>query len=127
MPWSVQVCTVSRATKSCTPFKAMPVRVCRFICYSTICMDVSLPVINNVSPNAGSTVGGTTLTIAGNFFSDSSNYPLVVKVSGQPCNILSSDGSTITCQTPVAPSSIPARSQGSCNAKIHFFLTLTLR
>ena len=73
----------------------------------------SLSVVNNVSPNTGSTVGGTTLTITGNFFSDSSNYPLVVKVGGQPCTILSSDGSTIKCQTPVAPTSTPARFQGS--------------
>lgn len=69
-------------------------------------------VVTNATPNAGSTAGGTTITITGNFFSDSTRYPLVVKVGGEPCTILSSSLTTIQCQTSAVPSSIRSQYHG---------------
>ncbi|CAF4332870.1 unnamed protein product, partial [Adineta steineri] len=45
----------------------------------------SYAVISSVSPGTGSTAGGTTVTINGNYFSDSTQYPIEVNVGGQPC------------------------------------------
>ncbi|CAM4931088.1 unnamed protein product, partial [Rotaria socialis] len=72
----------------------------------------SYAVISSVTPNTGSTQGGTMLNINGNYFSTSTRYPLVVKVGNQPCTILSSTTTTIQCQTPVAPSSSQNQYQG---------------
>jgi hypothetical protein len=69
-------------------------------------------VISSVTPNSGSTAGGTTLNINGNFFDTSTTYPLVVNVGGQPCTILSSSTTNIQCQTPVAPSTTASQYQG---------------
>ncbi|CAF3637436.1 unnamed protein product [Rotaria sp. Silwood1] len=79
----------------------------------------SYAVISSVTPNSGSTQGGTTLTISGNYFSSSANYPLVVKVGGQPCTILSSTTTTIQCQTPVVPSSSSSQYQGSRGLQLY--------
>jgi hypothetical protein len=69
-------------------------------------------VISSVTPNSGSTIGGTLLNINGNYFDTSATYPLVVNVGGQPCTILSSTTTNIQCQTPVVPSSIASQYQG---------------
>lgn len=61
-------------------------------------------MISSVTPSSGSTAGGTTLTINGNYFSNSANYPLVVKVGGQPCTVISSTTTSIQCQTAQMPS-----------------------
>lgn len=73
----------------------------------------SYAVVSNVSPNSGSTTGGTILTINGNYFADSTQYPLEVKVGNQPCTILSSTTTTIQCQTSVQPSASQSQYQGS--------------
>lgn len=44
--------------------------------------------------------GGTVLTINGEHFSESSDYPLTVNVGDESCNILSSEQNFIQCQTP---------------------------
>lgn len=44
--------------------------------------------------------GGTVLTINGDQFSESSEYPLTVNVGDESCNILSSEQNVIRCQTP---------------------------
>ncbi|UJR08495.1 hypothetical protein I4U23_012761 [Adineta vaga] len=47
----------------------------------------------------GSIQGGTMLTISGQYFSNSSQYPLVVNVGNEPCTILNVNSTTIQCQT----------------------------
>ncbi|CAK8682966.1 unnamed protein product [Clavelina lepadiformis] len=60
-------------------------------------------VINDVSPKTGSTLGGTTLTISGNFFDNSSGIKARVLVGGQPCTVESVTTTEITCVTPEQP------------------------
>ena len=76
-------------------------------------------VISSVTPNSGSTAGGTTLTIAGNFFDTSTQYPLVVNVAGQPCTILSSTTTNIQCQTSAQPSGSQSQYQGSRGLQLY--------
>ncbi|CAF4598766.1 unnamed protein product, partial [Rotaria socialis] len=52
-------------------------------------------VLNNVSTSSGSVEGGTILTIQGDHFVGSSENPLVVNVGDEPCNVLSSELTTI--------------------------------
>ena len=93
--------------------KAMQVRslFLRYFSYQ-ITRTIFYLVITSVTPNSGSTVGGTTLNINGNFFDTSATYPLVVNVGGEPCTVLSSSTTNIQCQTPVQPSTIASRYQG---------------
>jgi len=79
----------------------------------------SYAVVSSVSPSSGSTAGGTTVTINGNYFDDSTQYPLVVKVGNEPCTILSSTTTTIQCQTPVQPSSSQSQYQGSRGLQLY--------
>ena len=79
----------------------------------------SYAVVSSVSPSSGSTAGGTTVTINGNYFDDSTQYPLVVKVGNEPCTILSSTTTTIQCQTPVQPSSSQNQYQGSRGLQVY--------
>ncbi|CAF4432640.1 unnamed protein product, partial [Rotaria socialis] len=60
-------------------------------------------VLNNVSTSSGSVEGGTILTIQGDHFVGSSENPLVVNVGDEPCNVLSSELTTIQCQTALKP------------------------
>lgn len=76
-------------------------------------------VISSVAPSAGSTAGGTTLTITGNYFDTSAKYPLKVNVGGEPCTILHSTLTTIHCQTPVQPASIASQYQGQFDNLFH--------
>ena len=75
-------------------------------------VDVVVLVINNVSPNNGSLLGGTLLSINGDYFSESSAYPLMVKVGTETCTILSSSQTNIQCKTPAKPSAILAQYHG---------------
>ena len=59
---------------------------------------IILLAVSSVSPNNGSTHGGTSLTINGEYFSNSSRHPLVVNVDEQPCTVLSTNSTTIQCQ-----------------------------
>ena len=68
--------------------------------------------MSTVTPNAGSTAGGTIMTITGNYFSTSTTYPLVVNVGGQPCIVLNTATTTIQCRTSPTPSSIASQYQG---------------
>jgi len=72
-------------------------------------------VISSVSPNNGSTQGGTILTINGQFFCNNAQYPLIVNVGGQTCTVLNVSLTTIQCQTLAAPTSIQSRYQGISN------------
>lgn len=60
-------------------------------------------VVSSVSPTIGSINGGTTLTITGQYFSHSSQYPLVVRIGGQVCSLISVTSTMIQCQTPANP------------------------
>ncbi|CAM4838515.1 unnamed protein product [Rotaria magnacalcarata] len=60
-------------------------------------------VIANISSSNGSVEGGTILTINGNYFCASNRYPLIVNIDDQPCTILSSNLTTIQCQTSAMP------------------------
>jgi hypothetical protein len=40
------------------------------------------------------------LTITGNYFSDSSSYPLLVYVGGETCTVINTNLTTIQCQIP---------------------------
>ena len=66
--------------------------------------------IDSVSPQIGSTVGGTYLTIKGKYFFDSSDVPSTIKVGDQPCKVVSFDmtnlpDTVLVCQTSSAPAS----------------------
>ncbi|CAF1092534.1 unnamed protein product, partial [Didymodactylos carnosus] len=70
----------------------------------------SYAAITSVSPNNGSTQGGTVLTINGQYFDDSTQYPIQINVGDQPCSILNkslsnANAQTITCSTPSQPTS----------------------
>jgi hypothetical protein len=73
-----------------------------FLHYVSLLLYISL-VITDVSPGNGSIQGGTVLTISGQYFSTSSRYPLTVNVGDEPCTILSSNLTTIQCQTSNMP------------------------
>ncbi|CAK8682961.1 unnamed protein product [Clavelina lepadiformis] len=60
-------------------------------------------VINDVNPKIGSTLGGTSLFISGNFFSNSSGIEARVLVGGQPCTVQNVTTTEITCITPEQP------------------------
>ncbi|CAF0745209.1 unnamed protein product [Adineta steineri] len=79
----------------------------------------SYAVISSVSPSTGSTAGGTTVTINGNYFSDSTQYPIEVNVGGQPCTVLGSTQTTIQCQTPAAPTGSQSRYQGGRGLQLY--------
>ncbi|CAF3431137.1 unnamed protein product [Rotaria sp. Silwood1] len=78
----------------------------------------SYAVISNITPNQGSTEGGTNLTIYGNYFSDSQQYPLVVKVGSENCTILSVNQTIIQCKTPQIPTVTQNQYQGSRGLQI---------
>jgi len=69
-------------------------------------------VVSSISPNTGSTEGGTTLTITGQYFSHSSQYPIVIRAGGQICSLLSVTSTVIQCQTPPNPTVVSNSSQG---------------
>ncbi|CAM2722167.1 unnamed protein product [Rotaria socialis] len=69
-------------------------------------------IVSNVSPTAGSTAGGTTLVISGQYFSSSTQYPIVVYVAGEICMILNVTLTTIQCRTPVSPLVVRSQYQG---------------
>lgn len=106
-------------------FKAMLVCFV-FIFLYQIKSNIFYLVISSVTPNSGSTAGGTTLTINGNYFDNSATYPLVVNVGGQPCTILNSTTTMIQCQTPVAPLGSQSQYQGSIEINIECFSKLNL-
>ncbi|CAF3664415.1 unnamed protein product [Rotaria sordida] len=84
----------------------------------------SYAVISHVTPNQGSTEGGTNLTIYGNYFSDSQQYPLVVKVGSETCTVLSVNQTIIQCKTPAIPTIIQNQYQGGRG--LHIFRDLGL-
>ncbi|KAL7883851.1 hypothetical protein SRHO_G00015090 [Serrasalmus rhombeus] len=55
--------------------------------------------VTGVSPSEGSVLGGTLLTIQGNFF-DETDHPAEVLVGGRNCEVQSVTDETITCRTP---------------------------
>ena len=109
----VRICIVFQPMKIYIIFKAMPVcfffmfRLIRCCCYCYLYLAIS-----SVTPNSGSTAGGTVLNIAGNYFSSSASYPLVVQIGGESCTILNSTTTTIQCQTSSAPSGSRNQYQG---------------
>lgn len=64
----------------------------------------SVVVVSEISSSNGSVEGGTNMVISGEYFGQSERYPLLVNVGDVPCTILSSNLTTIECQTPVMPS-----------------------
>jgi hypothetical protein len=112
--WSVQISIVCLPPSNCTIFKVM--LVCSYsITYFFRLFILYYLVISSVSPNTGSTQGGTILTINGQFFCNNAEYPLVVNVGGQTCTVLNVSLTTILCQTPVAPTSSQSQYQGTLN------------
>jgi hypothetical protein len=69
------------------------------------------PVVNSISPNNGSTAGGTLVTISGRGFPTLDlglgGDTLAVKLYGVPCAIQSSNYTTIVCRSGPAPTSPP--------------------
>lgn len=55
--------------------------------------------ITDISSESGSMEGGTILTINGDYFRESSEYPLTVNVGDDSCAILSSKQNVIQCLT----------------------------
>lgn len=78
-----------------------------------------LLVVSSVSPTTGSTVGGTTLLISGQYFSYSTQYPIVVYIGGEICTISNVTLTTIQCTTPSVPSSIRSQYQGQSMSYIN--------
>lgn len=72
-------------------------------------------VISSITPNTGSTEGGTNLTIYGNYFSDNQQYPLVVKIANEICTIISINQTIIQCKTPKMPTETRNQYQGKWN------------
>lgn len=61
--------------------------------------------ISDVSPQRGSTEGGTYVRIKGKYFYDSSDVPASIQIGGQPCDLLNFDmknlpDSSFVCQSP---------------------------
>ena len=56
------------------------------------------PSIRSISPQTGSLMGGSILTIKGNGFSSDPNQS-VVQIAGAPCKILSASYNQVQCQT----------------------------
>ncbi len=66
--------------------------------------------IDSVTPQTGSTVGGTLITINGQYFYDDINVPSQIEIGGQPCNLISFDmknlpNTTLVCQNSPKPNS----------------------
>jgi len=72
----------------------------------------SFKVISSVTPNTGSTQGGTNLIINGNYFCDSTQYPIVVNVGGEVCTVSNVSQTTIECTTPAEPTVNQSQYQG---------------
>ncbi|CAF1349598.1 unnamed protein product, partial [Rotaria sp. Silwood1] len=69
-------------------------------------------IVSSVSPTMGSIEGGTTLVVNGQYFSHTTQYPIIVLVAGEICTILSVTSTTIECRTPVNPSIGRSQYQG---------------
>lgn len=69
-------------------------------------------MVSSISPTTGSTEGGTTLTITGQYFSHSSQYPIVVRMGGQICSLISVTSTVIQCQTSASPNGASSGYQG---------------
>lgn len=80
-----------------------------FDCFFLFLQFIIILVVSSITPNTGSTQGGTKLTITGNYFSNSIQYPLVVKVGGNVCTILNVNQTTVECET--SAESITAHNQ----------------
>ncbi len=60
--------------------------------------------VNSISPQTGSTAGGTFVTLAGLYFYTDINVPAEIEIGGQPCNLVDFDMTylpytTFTCQS----------------------------
>ena len=67
--------------------------------------------VTSISPAAGSTAGGTVLTVSGRGFPDLSlglGDRVTVLVGGAPCTVLTSSFSALTCRTAPQPAAPPA-------------------
>lgn len=60
------------------------------------------PLVTSVTPTFGSSLGGTTLTIAGSGLS-SPTGPTTVVVNGIPCTVTAADATRVTCVTGPRP------------------------
>ncbi|CAF3925163.1 unnamed protein product [Rotaria sp. Silwood2] len=69
-------------------------------------------IVSSVSPTMGSIEGGTTLVVSGQYFSHTTQYPIIVQVAGEICIILNVTLTTIQCRTPVNPSLGRSQYQG---------------
>jgi hypothetical protein len=119
--WLVQISIACLLQNNCTIFKAM--LVCLYnTAFFKILFLLCYLVISSVSPNTGSTQGGTTLTINGQFFCDNAAYPLVVNVGGQTCTIINASLTTVLCQTSAIPTSNSSQYQGTCGRRQSYFL-----
>jgi hypothetical protein len=115
--WSVQISIVCLLPNNCTIFKAMLVCSYNTAYFFKILSLLCYLVISSVSPNTGSTQGGTTLTINGQFFCDNAAYPLVVNVGGQTCTIITVNLTNIQCQTSAAPTYNSSQYQGTYDCR----------
>ena len=74
-------------------------------------------VVESISPANGSLEGGTILTIAGQYFSESGRYPLSINVGNEPCIILNMNLTIIQCQT----SNMSAVNRSHFHGKLYVF------
>jgi len=61
--------------------------------------------IDNISPNVGSSAGGTLVTVTGKYLYTDENIPALIDIAGMPCRVVSFDRtdihkSQIMCETP---------------------------
>ncbi|CAF3300635.1 unnamed protein product [Rotaria sp. Silwood2] len=75
-------------------------------------------IVSSVSPTMGSIEGGTTLVVSGQYFSHTTQYPIIVQVAGEICIILNVTLTTIQCRTPVNPSLGRSQYQGQLTSFI---------
>lgn len=67
----------------------------------------------------GSTQGGTTLVINGQYFDHTTQYPIVVNVAGSTCTVLTVNLTTIQCTTQSLPSGLGSQFQGGRGLQLY--------
>jgi hypothetical protein len=67
----------------------------------------STPFIVSVSPNNGTALGGTLVTLTGSGFPASATQDVTVSLNGVPCAVQSTSATAVTCRTGVRPSVMP--------------------
>ncbi|KAM4026998.1 fibrocystin-L isoform 2-T2 [Anomaloglossus baeobatrachus] len=98
--------------------RSLPVLSTYFVSsLNKIAMFQTYAEITGIFPSAGGIIGGTIITITGQFF-DETDAPAKVLIGGQECQVLKLTDTTITCQSPPQPPVLPSLYPGSRGLKL---------